>query len=126
MTEVKSKVDAVLAKGATPKTCKWNSHDIKVMIQWFKRDGDKATPKNKEGVRLHYRKTHTHVVHHDRGAYPHGDMAAAIADASCFAFSSTSQQNTKAFVVAAAGYQAAAYAPPPSHSCCSLSRCYYY
>jgi hypothetical protein len=46
------------------------------------------------------------------GAYPHEDVAAAIADASCVAFSSTSQQNTKAFAVAAAGYQAAAYMPP--------------
>jgi hypothetical protein len=42
--KLKSKVDAVLAKGATPETGKWNNHDLKVMIQWFKRDGDKSMP----------------------------------------------------------------------------------
>jgi hypothetical protein len=31
------KVDAVLAKGVTPEAGKWNTHDIKVVIQWFKR-----------------------------------------------------------------------------------------
>jgi hypothetical protein len=44
---LKEKVDAILAKGAKPDVGKWNNHDIKVMIQWFKRDGDKSMPKNK-------------------------------------------------------------------------------
>jgi hypothetical protein len=67
--KLKAQVDAVLAKGATPETGKWNNHDLKVMIQWFKHDGDKAMPKNKEGLFLRYRETHTHVVHGDRGTY---------------------------------------------------------
>jgi hypothetical protein len=32
------------------------------MIQWFKRDGDKAMPKNKHGLLLRYRETCTSVV----------------------------------------------------------------
>jgi hypothetical protein len=80
--KLKTKVDAVLAKGATPETGKWNNYDLKVMIQWFKRDGDKAMPKNKEGLLLRYRETHTRVMHNDddRGTYPYEDLAAAIAD----------------------------------------------
>jgi hypothetical protein len=89
-------VDAVLAKGATPGTGKWNNNDLKVMIQWFKRDGDKAMPKNKEGVLLRYRETHIRVVHGDRGDYLHED-------------------STKAFAEAAAGCQAAAHVHPPTH-----------
>jgi hypothetical protein len=53
--KLKEKVDAVLAKGATQKSGKLINHDLKVMIQWFKRDGDKAMPKNKEGLLLCYR-----------------------------------------------------------------------
>jgi hypothetical protein len=49
-------------KGATPASGKWNNTYLKVMIQWFKRDGDKAMPKNKEGLLLRYRETHTRVV----------------------------------------------------------------
>jgi hypothetical protein len=66
------------------------------MIQWFKRDGDKAMPKNKEGLLLRYRKTHTRVVHGDRGAYLHED-------------------STKAFAEATAGCQVAVHVPPPTH-----------
>jgi hypothetical protein len=51
---LKEKVDMVLAKGATPAEGKWNNNDIKVMIQWFKRDGDKSMPKNKDGFLLRY------------------------------------------------------------------------
>jgi hypothetical protein len=94
--KLKAKVDAVMAKGATPETGKWNNHDLKVTIQWFKRDGDKAMPKNKEGFLLHYCETHTRVVHGDRGAYLHKDI-------------------TKAFAEADAGCQAAAHLPPPTH-----------
>jgi hypothetical protein len=66
------------------------------MIQWFKRDGDKAMPKRKEGLLLCYRETHTRVVHGDRGAYLYEDI-------------------TKAFAEAAAGFQAAARVPPPTN-----------
>jgi hypothetical protein len=45
--ELSVNVDAVLAKGATPKAGKWNNNDLKVMIQWFKRNGDNSTPKHK-------------------------------------------------------------------------------
>jgi hypothetical protein len=48
-------------------------------------------------------------------AYPHEDVAAAIADASRFAFSSAFPQHTKAFAVAASEYQDVAYVPPPTH-----------
>jgi hypothetical protein len=117
--KLKTKVDTVLAKGSTSETGKWNKHDLKVMIQWFKHDDDKAMPKNKEGLLLHYRETHTRVVKENRGAYPHEDMVAAVAapvdDASNFAFDSTNQPNNKACAVAAAGSQAAAYVPPPTH-----------
>jgi hypothetical protein len=59
---LKDDVDLVLGKGATPASGKWNNTYLKVMIQWFKRDGDKAMPKNKEGLLLRYRETHTRVV----------------------------------------------------------------
>jgi hypothetical protein len=113
--KLKAKVDTVLAKGATPETGKWNNHDLKVMIQWFKRDGDKAMLKSKEGFLMRYRETHTRLVHGDRGAYPHEDVVTEVADASCFAFSPTSQHNTNAFAVAAAGFQAASHMHPPNH-----------
>jgi hypothetical protein len=102
--KLKEKVDAVLAKGATPESGKWKKHDLKVMIQWFKRDGDKAMPKNKEGLLLRYRKTHTHVV---QGTYPH--EAAASASAS---HSVPSQPSCNTFAVAADGFQAAPYIAP--------------
>jgi hypothetical protein len=48
----KDKLDMVLANGETPKAGKWNNTDLKVVIQWFKRDGDKSVPKNKDGLLL--------------------------------------------------------------------------
>jgi hypothetical protein len=101
---LKEKVDAVLAKGAIPEAGKWNNHYLKVMIQWFKRDGDKSMPKNKEGLLLCYRETHTRVV---QRTYPH--EAAASASAS---HSVPSQPSCNTFSVAAAGFQAAAYVAP--------------
>jgi hypothetical protein len=59
---LQDKVNMVLAKGATPEADKWNNTDLKVMIQWFKIEGDKAMPKNKDGLLLHYCETCTHVV----------------------------------------------------------------
>jgi hypothetical protein len=75
---LKDKMDLVLGKGPTPAAGKWNNTDLKVTIQWFKRDGDKATPKNKEGLILRYRETHTHVVD-DTSTYPHEELDAAVA-----------------------------------------------
>jgi hypothetical protein len=66
---LKEKVDLVLAKGATPVECKWNNAGIKVMIQWYGQDGNKAMHR--------YSKTHTRVV--DKDAYPHGDVDATVA-----------------------------------------------
>jgi hypothetical protein len=59
---LKMKVDMVLAKGETPEAGKWNNTDLKVMIQWFKRDGDNAMPKNKDGLLLHCSETCTRLV----------------------------------------------------------------
>jgi hypothetical protein len=100
---LKKKVDAVLAKGATPEAGKWNNGDIKVMIQWFKRDGDKSMPKNKEGL-LQYCETHTRVV---QGKYPH--EAAASESVSHYI---PSQPSCKTFAVAATGFQSDAYVSP--------------
>jgi hypothetical protein len=94
----------LLEKGATPEAGKWNNHDLKVMIQWFKRDGDKSMPKNKEGLLLCYRKTHTRVV---QATYPY--EAAASVSASHYV---PSQPSCKTFAVAAAGFQAAPYISP--------------
>jgi hypothetical protein len=58
---LKEKVDLVLAKGQTPLEGRWNNTDHKVMIQWYKRDGDKALPRKKDGLFLRYREKHTRV-----------------------------------------------------------------
>jgi hypothetical protein len=94
-------VDAVLAKGAIPQAGKCNNHELKVMIQWFKHDVDKSTPKHKEGLLLRYRETHNHVF---QGTYPH--EAAASASTSQYV---PSQPSCNTFDVVAAGFQAAAY-----------------
>jgi hypothetical protein len=64
-------------KGPTPVEGKWNNTDLKVIIQWFKRDGDKAMTKNKEGLLLQFQ-THTHVID-DTSTYPHEEVDAAVA-----------------------------------------------
>jgi hypothetical protein len=107
-------VGVVLAKGAISQAGKWNNHDLKIMIQWFKRNGDKAMPKNKEGLLLCYRKTHTRVV---QETYPDEDVAATVAasvsaSASCYVTSQASQPNCKTFSAAAAGFQADTYVAP--------------
>jgi hypothetical protein len=55
--KLKGKVDLVLSKGPTPEEGKWNNQDLKAIIQFYKRAGDMAMPKNKEGLLLRYRKT---------------------------------------------------------------------
>jgi hypothetical protein len=100
--KLKEKVDAILAKGATAEAAgKWNNHDLKVIIQWFKHDGDKAMPNNKEGLLLRYRETHTRDV---QGNCPY--EAAVYAPVS---HSFPSQPSCNTFAVAADGFQAAAY-----------------
>jgi hypothetical protein len=59
---LKEKVDSVLAKGATLEAGKLNNYDLEVVIQWFKRDGDKSMPNNKEVLLLCYHETHTRVA----------------------------------------------------------------
>jgi hypothetical protein len=61
--KLKETLYMVLPKGAIPEAGNWNNYDIKVTIQWFKRVGDKAMPKNKNGLMLQCSKTHTHVAH---------------------------------------------------------------
>jgi hypothetical protein len=52
----------VLAEGEASEAGKWNNTDLKVMIQWFKGDGDKAIQKKKDGLLLHYNETCICVV----------------------------------------------------------------
>jgi hypothetical protein len=59
---LKMKVDMVLAKGETSEAGKWSNTDLKVMIHWFKWDGGKAVPNNKDDILLCYRETCTRVV----------------------------------------------------------------
>jgi hypothetical protein len=75
---LKDKVDVVLGKGPTLAAGKWNNTDLKVMIQWFKRDGDKAMPNKKECLLLWFQETHTRVVD-DTSTYPHEEVDAAVA-----------------------------------------------
>jgi hypothetical protein len=118
---LQERVDMVLSKGATSAEGKWNNNDLKVMIQWFKRYGDKSMPKNKDGLLLRYRETHTQVVR----TYPHYNAAAApvapdataavaaattAATAAVAATRSTHDPNT--FAVAATGNTAASHAAP--------------
>jgi hypothetical protein len=46
--KLEANVDEVLAKGATPETGKLNNHYLEVMIQRFKRDGEKSMTNNKK------------------------------------------------------------------------------
>jgi hypothetical protein len=52
---LKEKVEDGIQKGPDPQAGKWNNHDLKVMIQWYKRADDGAMPKHKEGLLLRYR-----------------------------------------------------------------------
>jgi hypothetical protein len=59
---LKEKAEDVIQKGPDPQAGKWKNHDLKVMIQWYKRAGDSAMPKNKEGLLLRYRETCGHIM----------------------------------------------------------------
>jgi hypothetical protein len=59
---LKGKVDVVLSKGPRSEKSKCNNQDLKVVIKWYKRAGDMAMPKNKEGLLLSYLETCGHVV----------------------------------------------------------------
>jgi hypothetical protein len=88
------------------------------MIQWVKRDGDKAMPKNKYGLLLRYRETHKRVVI----TYPHEDAAAAPATTAAVAAATPtatvdvaaarSTHDPKTFALAADGNPAASHASP--------------
>jgi hypothetical protein len=73
------KVDVLLVKGSTPEAVKLNNYDLKVMIPWFKHDGNTYTPKNKEGLLLRSSETHT-LAMHDGGTCPQNYVAATVAD----------------------------------------------
>jgi hypothetical protein len=60
--KLKGKVDVFLSKGPTPEEGKWNNQDLKVVLQSYKRAGDMAIPKYKEGVLLRYVETCGRVV----------------------------------------------------------------
>jgi hypothetical protein len=81
---LKDKVEHFLQKGPDPQAGKWNNHDLKVTIQWYKRDGGSPMPKNKEGLFLRYRKTCGRVM---PGYYIQFTLAASTyiptASASC-------------------------------------------
>jgi hypothetical protein len=115
--KLKKKVDVVLTKGATPEAGKWNNCDLKTLLQWFKRNGNTVMPNKKEGFMLCYCKTQTCLVH-DGGNFPHGDMAATVADCQEASHSASStataasQANSKTFALVAAGSQSAAYVDP--------------
>jgi hypothetical protein len=114
---LKEKVDLVLAKGATPAEGKWRKNNLNVMIQWFKRDDNKAMPKNKDILLIRYQETHIRVVI----TYPCEAAATAPVSAAAVAaaWSTRSTHNPsrltddpKKFALAAAGYPAAAHAAP--------------
>jgi hypothetical protein len=62
MIQLKYKVDMMPATGDIQEKGNWNNTDLKVMIQWFKWDGDKAMPQNKNDFLLCYHKTCTCAV----------------------------------------------------------------
>jgi hypothetical protein len=110
---LKEKVDVVLTKGATPETGKLNNYDLKVVIQWFKRDCVKVMPNNKEGLLLHYQQTHTIDAHDRGGAYLYEDMATTVDGCQEASYSpSDSRANSKNFALADAGSIAGAYVAP--------------
>jgi hypothetical protein len=109
--------------GSTPEAGWWNIHDLKVVIQCCNHDGDKSMPKNKEGLLLRYRETHTHIVQGGGGAYPHNDVDNAVdgcqessrsasRSASSAIASQAAQSNCKTFYVTVAGFQAATCVAP--------------
>jgi hypothetical protein len=118
---LKDKVELVLGKGATLAAGKWNNTDLKVMIQWFKRDGDKDMPKSKEGFILRYRETHTHVVD-DTSTYPHEEVYVAVAHAASsvavktITHYATHTNATTAAAVAHTTARATRSAPTPTRS----------
>jgi hypothetical protein len=71
-------VDIVLAKGATPSAGKWNNTDSKIVIQWYKQDGDNAMPNKMEGFLHRYQETHTHAV--EDCTYHHAHMEGDVTD----------------------------------------------
>jgi hypothetical protein len=109
---LKNKVDLVLWKGPPPPAGKWNNTDLKVMIQWFKCDGNKAMPKNKEGLLLRFRETHARVID-DTLNYPHEEVDAAVSLVAS-AVATVSPSATCTTAAAAVGHTTARSAPTPA------------
>jgi hypothetical protein len=86
-----------------PQADKWNNHELKVMIKWYKRAGDGAMPKNKEGLLLRYRNSCAHVM---PGYYVPITLATsasiplASASRSCVHSTTTTTLNTNNFYAA--------------------------
>jgi hypothetical protein len=49
---LKEKVEHVLQKGPAPQAGKWNNNDLKAMLQWYKRSGDRPMPKKRKACVL--------------------------------------------------------------------------
>jgi hypothetical protein len=100
---LKEKVEDVIQKWPDPRAGKWNNHDLKVMIQWYKRADDGAMPKNKEGLLLRYRKTCGRVM---PGSYVPITIATATStpmaspSRSCVHSTTTTNLNPKNFTAA--------------------------
>jgi hypothetical protein len=75
---LKEKVEHVHRKGRDPHAGKWNNLDLKVMIQWYKRDGDGAMAKNKEGLLLRNRDTRGRVMPGSYVPFTHHFVAATF------------------------------------------------
>jgi hypothetical protein len=100
---LKEEVEDVIQKGPDPQAGKSKIHDIKVMIQWYKRAGDGTMPKNKEGLLLPYRETCGRVM---QGSYVPIKLSTAtstpMASASRYCVHSTTTTTLKPKNVAAA------------------------
>jgi hypothetical protein len=75
-----------------PHPWKWNTQDIKVMNQWYKRAGDMAMSKNKEGLLLCYCEICSRVV----PTYREDDGVSAAAPHQAVATDSRSNPNSTA------------------------------
>jgi hypothetical protein len=78
-----SKWDKTITPELWPFVIQHATTDLKVIIQWFKREGDEAMPKNKHGFLLQYCETCTCVVasvtyHDDEEAIATVDIHVAV------------------------------------------------
>jgi hypothetical protein len=109
---LKGKVDVVLSKGPTPIEGKWKNQDLKFMIHWYKRVGDMAMPKNKEGLLLRHRETCGRAVPTYRE--DDGGTDAAPRQAVATASHRNPKSTQKNFAAAALQEEPAVLAPAPA------------